>query len=207
MSRRRGGAGTLACAALCLPARAEAHAFQSGQQSYELLVQGIAQPWLALPVALVLVGAGVMLSIWREEGMLAAWPVVLVCAALGFGLGPFVPPVDAGALAVAGLAIGGAGVVAHRLPAALVLGLAGFAMLLGARYLVEDHPFGELPLAFLLGMGGGALSAVALPAGLVQASRHHLPRAGWVVIGWRALSSWIAAIAVLVLAFSLRGVG
>ncbi|WP_425093940.1 hypothetical protein [Tropicimonas sp. S265A] len=193
-----------AAALLCTPLRAEAHAFQAGQEGYDLFVQGVAQPWLALPTALVLVGTGLLLAIWREEGMLAGWPVLAVCAAIGFGLGPLVPPVGVVALAAFALAVGGLGILAPRLPGPGVLAMAGGAMLLSARYLMEDHPMGDLPLPFLLGMAGGALAAVGLPAGVVQASRT-LTEAPWVLIFWRALASWVAAVAVLMVAFTLRG--
>lgn len=199
--------GAALCCALTtwLPQRADAHAFEAGQQGYEIFVQGVAQPWLALPTAVVLIGTGLLVSIWQEEGMLAAWPVVGISAALGFGLGPLVPPIGALGLAVAAIFVGGLGILAPRLPRLLVLTTSGATMLLCARYLMEDHPLGELPITFLLGMGGGALSAIAIPAGLVQASRG-LTDAAWVMVFWRALASWVAAIAMLMGAFALRGV-
>ncbi|MEM9395609.1 MAG: hypothetical protein AAGA38_17250 [Pseudomonadota bacterium] len=205
MIRRHVGAAAAVCSAAFHGNPAKAHAFQAGQQGYELFVQGVAQPWLALPTALVLVGTGLLLSIWREEGMLAAWPVVAICAVLGFGLGPLAPPVSALGLAGIALAIGGMGIIAPRLPSLVPLFAAGASMLLSARYLMEDHPLGDLPLPFLFGMAGGALSAIALPAGVVQASRM-LTEADWLMIFWRALASWVAAIAVLMGAFVLRGV-
>jgi hypothetical protein len=203
---RYGVGAALGGALIVLPDPVSAHAFQAGQEGYALFVQGAAQPWLALPTALALIGTGLMVSIWREEGMLAAWPVIGICAFLGFGLGPLVPPVGTLALAALALGIGGLGILAPQLPRSGVLTMAGAAMLLSARYLMEDHPLGDLPLPFLFGMALGALAAIAAPAGLVQASRS-MVSAPWLLIFWRALASWVAAIAVLMIAFTLRGGG
>ncbi len=186
-----------------VPGLAQAHAFQTGADSYALFLQGVGAPWLMLPVALLLIGTGLFLGIWRTEAMLAFWPVQIVVLALVLGLGVFVPGVPDLALVVAALAIAGLGILALPLPRAAALGLGALALLLAGRFLLEDHAFGELPLPFMVGMAAGAASLVALPAGLVQATRERIGHPA-VLIGWRALSSWVGAAAILMIAFALR---
>lgn len=195
----------LAAAALLAAGPAHAHAFESGQDAYALFLQGVAQPWLALPVAVLLVGTGLFLGIWRQEALVPTWPALILGALIGFGLGPLVPEVGGAVLMGAALVVSALGLLALPLAAPLAFGIAAFATALSGRYLMETHALGELPLAFLIGMGVGATTAVALPAGLVQASRERIAHAA-VLIGWRALVSWVGAVAILALAFALRPV-
>lgn len=184
---------------------AHAHAFESGQDAYELLLQGISQPWLMLPVAVLLLGLGMLTGIWRTEGVIVVWPAMIAGALLGLGLGPFIPQVEVIWLMGLALAISIVGIIALPLPSLAMTGLAALATLLPSRFLLETHAFGELPLPFLIGMGIGITTCAALAAGVVQATREQIGHVA-VLIGWRALISWIGAISILMLAFELRPV-
>ena len=191
--------------ALLAAGPAHAHAFESGKDAYALFLQGVAQPWLMLPVAVLLIGTGLFLGIWRVEGIVPAWPGLILGAALGVGLGPLVPQVGSAVLAGAALVVAGLGVAALRVPMLAAVGIAALATALSGRFLMETHALGELPVAFLLGMAAGCTTQVALVAGAVQLTREHLTNRA-VLIGWRALMSWVAAVAILTLAFALRPV-
>ena len=184
---------------------AYAHAFESGQDAYELFLQGISQPWLMLPVAVLLLGLGILTGIWRTEGVIVVWPAMIVGALLGLGLGPFVPQVEVVWLMGLALVVSIMGLIALPLPSLAMAGLAALATVLPSRFLMETHVFGELPLPFLIGMGIGITTCAALAAGVVQVTREQIGHAA-VLIGWRALISWVGAIAILMLAFELRPV-
>lgn len=180
-----------------------AHAFESGQDTYALLLKGVSQPWLMLPVAVLLIGLGMLAGIWRVEGTIAIWPALLLGVLLGLGLGPFVPQVPVLWLMAGALVVSGLGILALALPQAAMLGLATLATALPSRFLMEAHAFGELPWPFVIGMGLGITTCAALAAGLVQATRERIGHSA-VLIGWRALISWVGAIAILMMAFELR---
>ena len=182
---------------------AHAHAFESGQDTYELILQGVSQPWLMLPVAVLLIGLGLLAGIWRDEGLITVWPALIVGTLLGLGLGPFVPQIEVIWLMVVALLVSALGIAAVPVPRVAMAALACLATALPGRFLMEAHVFGELPFPFLVGMGLGITTCAALAAGLVQATREQIHH-GAVLIGWRALISWVGAIAILMLAFEMR---
>ena len=80
---------------------------------------------------------------------------------------------------------------------ALIVGLlAGLVSL-------EGHARGEVPVETIAGIFFGANLVVALVAATVSASIERW-REAWTRIGWRIVSSWSGAIAVMYLAFELR---
>ncbi len=184
---------------------AAAHTFETGQDLYDLFLQGVAQPWLMLPVAVLLIGTGMFIGIWRVEGVIAAWPGLLLGALVGFGLGPVLPQVSALVLFGAALGVACLGLVGPPLSTPIITALSALCVGLSGRFLMETHVLGELPVIFLIGMGVGATTAVALPAGLIQFTRERIDH-GALLIGWRALISWVGAIAILSIAFALRPV-
>jgi len=179
-----------------------AHAFESGQDTYALVLQGLSQPWLMLPVAVLLIGLGMLAGIWRVEGAAAIWPSMILGVVLGLGLGPLVPQIDVMVLIIGALVISALGILAVPLPSLAMAAMAALATALPSRFLMEAHAFGELPLPFVIGMGLGITTCAALAAGLVQATRERIDHTA-VLIGWRALASWIGAIAILMMAFEL----
>ena len=190
-------------AALAAPQQAAAHAFESGQDTFALILQGLSQPWLMLPVAILLIGLGMLAGILREEAAIAIWPAMILGTVLGLGLGPFVPQFEVVWLMAAALIVALLGIAALPLPGLLVPLIAFLATALPSRFLMEAHAFGELPIPFVIGMGLGITTCAALAAGLVQATRERIQH-GALVIGWRALISWVGAMAILMMAFEMR---
>ncbi len=180
-----------------------AHAFESGQDTYALILKGLSQPWLMLPVAVLLIGLGMLAGIWRREGAISIWPAMILGVVLGLGLGPFVPQVSVLWLMASALVVSVIGIMALSLPSFAMMALATVATALPSRFLMEAHAFGELPTPFVIGMGLGITTCAALSAGLVQTTRERIDHTA-VLIGWRALIAWVGAIAILMLAFELR---
>lgn len=202
---RRGAAAAATVAALLAPGSAFAHAFSTGRDAYGNFLEGagvaLASPGLLLPV----LALAVMLGLWQDEGLLKAWPHALVGSVAGLLLAPFVGPWVALATLGIGavLAVITALVPLKRLSAAIPL-LAGFAMLMTLAAALEGHDIEEIPNATRVGLLFGVHFALAAGAGLVRVTRERILHAA-TTIGWRIAASWLAAILVLYLAFSLAG--
>ncbi len=201
--RRRAALAGLAAASV--PGAAEAHAFATGRDAYGNFLDGAAvalgSPGLLLPV----LALAVMLGLWQREGLLRAWPHALAGSVLGVALAPL-----AGSWAVP--AAMGIGVVVAAATALVPLdrltpavpwlaGLSAFATLMAA---LEGHVFAEVPHATRLGLLFGVHFTLAAAAGLVRLTGERVSHPA-VAIGWRIVASWLAAILVLYLAFTLAG--
>lgn len=196
-------AWTLVFAAL--PGSASAHAFSTGKDAYGAFLEGagviLATPSLTLP----LFALAVVVVLWRPGGLLRAWPLFILGQLAGLALAPVV-----GSWAVLmplsfGVALG---LLAAVVPIArigdavpVLAGLTGAAVMLAA---LEGHGWGELGMPIYLGLLFGANLATAAGAGLLHELRMRWP--GQVTdIGLRIFGSWVAAILVLYLAFTLTG--
>lgn len=181
-----------------LPAVSQAHV---SVQSAELLA-GALHPWITPDSALVLVG----LALWLAQNSAATELSPFVALALGLAAGvasglflPFVAPawlVFFLALA-AGLCVG----TEVRPVAAIMLPTVGGVALMAGHYAGADAAADiKYPLAFLAGALAGGL---VFPLTLVVLLPGRRPRV--VQIGIRVLGSWLAAIALMLLALRLRG--
>jgi hypothetical protein len=198
------GAGTAALA-LVLPGPASAHAFSTGKDAYGNFLEG-AGVILVTPVLLLpLLALAVALGLWRAEGLLAAWPHALAGSLIGVLAAPFAGP-------WVGLAAMGIGLVVAVFAALVPLARSGNALpwlaaLTGVAVLaasLEGHSYAEISNATRAGLMFGAHFALAAAAGLVRLTRDHVRHPATTIL-WRVVASWIAAIVVLYLAFSLRG--
>ncbi|MBV7409719.1 hypothetical protein [Maritimibacter sp. DP1N21-5] len=194
---------TLATLGALLPGAAFAHAFDTGRDAYGLFLEGtgviLATPALLLPLAAL----GVALALWKSEGMLAAWPALLIGMLAGFALAPLVPPTAALVPLAFGLVIGVLSAlfplerIAPAIP--ILAGLMGLAVIAAA---LEGHGFGEIGVLIRAGIFFAANAVVAVVAGAVRWITEHWP--GEVTrIGGRIAASWLAAILVLYLAFAM----
>ena len=101
------------------------------------------------------------------------------------------------------IAVGLLGAAAPQIPTGLVrgiffvIGLVLTNAVLSGHRISEITPFAYVGIAFALNVG------VVVPAGLVAVSREKLPY-GWVAIAWRAVMSWLVAIAVMAMALMLK---
>lgn len=200
---RRAGSATLVVA--LVPGTARAHAFGSYDSAYQNFLEGaavfLASPGLLLPVLSV----ALVLGLWRAEGLLAAWGPILAATLLGQGLalvaGPWVASVPL-ALGVV-VAVLGALVPLKRIATALPV-LASLVALAVSAGALEGHGWGEVALATRLGILFGLHFVLAAAAAIVRISRDTFPHHTTDIL-WRVVSSWLAAILVLYLAFTLRG--
>ena len=195
--------GLITALAALLPGAAFAHAFDTGRDAYGLFLEGagviLATPALILP----LVAMGVALGLWRTEGLLAAWPGFLLGTLAGFALAPVVPPAILLVPLAFGLVIGvlAALLPLERIAAALPIlaGLMGLAIVTAA---LEGHSFTEIGVLIRAGIFFAANLTLAIAAGVIRWVTERWP--GEVTrIGGRVAASWLAAILVLYLAFSL----
>lgn len=203
MTRRERASFALTLGALH-PGAAGAHAFEAGADTYARFVEGAAVPLSAPAVALCLVPLGLLLGLWRDDGLPAVWPALLLGLGAGIGLAPLADPwVPLAALAAGALCAAAAALAVLPRRRAVMAAVAFGVGLLATTAGLEGHARGEVPPATLAGILFGANLAVAIPAATVSASTERW-RQVWVRIGWRIMSSWSGAIAVLYLAFELR---
>jgi hypothetical protein len=197
------------CALLCPPLAVlagpvHAHALDAGADAYGQFVQGAAVMLTFPGIVLPLLALGVMLSLWRENGLPAVWPAFLVAQVAGVFAAASVGPVVSLVFMGLGIVIAATAALAPSVPNAVALvaaALAGFLAMLTA---FEGHGLFELPVFTHLGLLFGANLATALAAGLSSLGLTRV-RAGWMRIGWRVVASWIGAMLVLMLAFELTG--
>lgn len=194
---------TLASAAAGFwPLLAEAHNFKTGT-AYPQIVEG-AGATLNDPVALLtLIPIGLMCVLWRQEdGLPRIWLALLA----GMIVGVFAAPFGSPAIAVPSLALGllcaGLAILMWNYPQPLVWGLAFLSGLLAIMSTLEGHVLAELPIPIIIGILIGANIAVVVAAGIVKIvlDRVHY---SWNRLAMRILSSWTAAVTVMLLAFHI----
>lgn len=191
-------------ALMLAPDPARAHAFGVYDSAYNAFIEGagvfLASPGLLLPI----LALAVALGLWREEGLLAVWVPVLLATLAGIALAPYagpwaaLPPLAFG-LVVAALA---ALVPPNRFaPARPVLAvLTALAAMVAA---LEGHGWSEVAPATRAGLLFGLHAALAAGAGLVRITRTAFPHRATDIL-WRVVASWLAAILLLFVAFTLR---
>jgi len=195
----------IAALAACLGAsRAEAHAFEAGADYYAQFVEGasvvLTYPELLLPV----LALGILLTLWDMDGLPRVWSVYIAGLVVGIFGAALVGPWMAVVLLAFGVVVAALGAVLPRHTRAEALGLAGLAGLFVMAGSLEGHGLFELGLFIHLGLFFGANIALALSAGLVRLAFVQSD-AGWIRIGARIAASWIGAVLVLILAFTVRG--
>ena len=194
-------------AALLFAGPAHAHGLAGGSVLDEL-VAGFSAPLDVPATILLMLASGLVAALWSSSGFprlgqgllagVAAGPALaLLLARSGVAI-PVWPPL---ALAIL-LAVMAA--LARRWPQwlvqALMLGggiLAVFATLL-------DHSVADLNWFTATGLAGGVLFFTAAAAALFSLPQMFLPL-NVARLGLRIVASWIGAIAILLLAFTLRG--
>lgn len=181
-----------------------AHAFDAGADAYGQFVEGAAVILIYPGILLPLLALGLLLSLWREDGLPTVWPVFLAAQVAGVFAASLAGPVVA--LVFMGLGIVTAALAAlwPAVPKALALGLAALAGVFAMMTAFEGHGLFELPVFTHLGLFFGANLATALAAGVSNLALVRI-EAGWMRIGWRVVASWIGAILMLTLAFEVTG--
>lgn len=189
---------------LLAPLPAQAHGLGPMATPTQAALSG-ARAVLSYPETLLpLLAIGLLLAMWdARRGLPRALPALLVGLAGGVVLSPLMQ--DGMAVISVILGLGSAVAVAaagQRMPTwgAVPLAVLGSCAALGS--LIHGQPFDSLPMALVAGLLVTALLAVALPA---LAGRMVLSGgAGWRPVVMRIAASWLAAILLLILAFTFR---
>jgi len=203
--------GLVAPAAICvlamLPAgEALAHDFGRNSDFYTYFVEGAGVVLNDVPMLVAALALGVFVSIWHPRG----YPQVFAFLAAGMVAGYLLPlgSIESPGLFSLALAIcaGLCGAVAPALPLALIrtaFVLAGGLLAAGA---LGGHASGTVPLGVYPGIFFMTLIAVSLGATATTIARERLPDAV-ALIAARSFSSWLVAMAVMMLALAFRQSG
>lgn len=196
----RWAAGSVALLLSTLPATA--HTFGTGTDAFEAFVEGsnavLFSPYSLLPC----LSLGLLLTLWHEEGMVKAWPILLIAHVAGFLLAPTAGTWVIPALVMIGTATATLAALRtnhNRIEALALAGIVGFFTLLVS---LEGHSWLELSLPIYIGIFAAASFGVAAGAGIARLILEHIPYP-WVRIGLRVAASWLAAMQVLMVAFLL----
>lgn len=202
--------GALAlCAAIVvvtIASPANAHDFGRTSDLYASFIEGGGVVLSDIALLLAMAATGCLTSIWDREGMPKIWPALAAGILAGFvaPLASFTMP----ALASLGTAILFGLLAAAALPlplsaARMILFIAGLALTVGT---LGGHEAGSVPVGAYLGIFFTLNAGVAVAAALVTLARRHF-NDRVTLIAARALSSWLVAIAVMLLALSFRQTG
>jgi hypothetical protein len=195
----------LSAAIVALAGRANAHAFQGGAEPYSQFIEGagviVTYPGILLPI----VAMGVAISLWNPDGLPRVWAFGLLGQAVGVFVAPYLGPWVAAAFIALGVIVAGLAAIwpeSRRAVITAMTGLIGFGAMVAA---LQGHGLFELSLFIHLGILFGANMCLAAGAGAAALALEKVP-AHWMHVTWRVVASWIGAILMLFLAFSLRGV-
>lgn len=184
------------------PVGARAHEFELGGDAYDDFLAGGAAVLNDLPVLLALMSTGILISLWKRQGLPLVWPAFLVSVIAGFVLAGLVPvdpvPLLYGAAIIAGLLA----VAAVRRTRPIMAGIVFGAGLMTGWGILAGHDLGELPPGVYAGLFALFNLVLAASAALATAVLTRLP-GRWTEIALRALASWLTAIAIMSLAFVL----
>jgi hypothetical protein len=189
-------------AAVLFPLGAQAHNFAKGT-FFPLMIDGIGSALNDPITLLTLIPVGLLASLWQSEGMLKIWPALLVGTLVGVPMAALATPVIAIPALLTGAVCALMAVLSARYPALLVAGLAGLAGLLATMTTLEGHGFFTLSIGIYAGIIIGANMIVAASAAFVRAVLEGV-KVAWARIGMRILSSWTAAVTLMLLAFQFK---
>ncbi|RMH15862.1 MAG: hypothetical protein D6698_10565 [Gammaproteobacteria bacterium] len=197
---RRQAAWFWACLLLLTPSTAHAHMMIKGMGPF---VNGLLHPLVTIPHLLLLLGMGALLG--QHPPLRLKWPMLTFAASSALGLllsttGWFPPTMPQPLLLGFALVFGVLIASAYPIPTWLQLTLLGLtALLLGLDSAVDKAiPTGHLQILF------GTWLCLNLAIYNIAFYSAFCDRKKWSQIGLRVLGSWLAAIAVLVLAFALK---
>lgn len=192
----------LALSAAALPGVANAHNFKTGTaipQAIDAIGAALNDPVLLL----TLLPLGLMASVWRTEGLLVVWLPAAIGLLLGIPLAAVATPWFAVPSLLMGVSCAALAVIARDYPPGLMKAMAFVTGLFAMLSVLEGHGFFELSIAIYAGLLIGANAAFVIAAAIARAMLEKLPMV-IARIAPRILSSWTAAIALMLLAFHVQ---
>ncbi|WP_007199822.1 hypothetical protein [Hoeflea phototrophica] len=190
-------AGGLFC---FVPLDAKAHEFALGGDAYEDFLAGGMAVLIDLPVMIALISTGILVSMWKREGLPLVWPAFLLAIPAGFVTAALVPVDPVPLLFATAIALGLLAVMAIRPAVRTMAAIVFLAGLLTGWGILAGHAWGEVPPGAYAGIFGLFNLVLATSAAIVSTGLKRLPY-GWVEISFRALASWMVAIAMMGWAF------
>ena len=188
--------------AVLLGAPAQAHSFLAEGGAYDMFVEGTTVILKDVRLLLPIVALGLLIALWKADGLISAWPANIVGNVLGVPLALLVNGTIILIYLLIGVLVALVAALTPKRNASEIRGLAfvlGFVSMLSA---LEGHEFFELPIAIYLGLIFGinlVLAATANISGLILSTF----RAKWIEISIRAICSWTAAIGILIIAVEI----
>jgi len=191
----------LLAAGTCQPAFA--HDFGLGGGYYADFLAGCAAVLNELPVLISLASAGILIGLWNREGLPKVWPLFALGVIAGILLAPLdiVEPVSA-AYGPA-IALGLLAAAAIKPDMLLMRSIVFIGGLFAALAILGGHAWGTIPAATYAGIFLALNAGLSMTTAVVALTLQRFPYP-FVPIAFRALASWLVAIAVMAFAFIIR---
>jgi hypothetical protein len=188
---------------LVFPGQATAHDFGLGGDAYAEFLSGCAAILTELPIVIAIISTGILVSLWDREGLPRVW-LAFVAGVVGGMLVATAALIDPVTVAYgSAIALGLLAAAAISLDLKLMRLVLFFSGFLPVAALLSDHDFGTVPLAAYAGILFMSNIVLSASAGLVSVALKNIPFS-WVSIAFRALASWLVAIALISFAVLLR---
>ena len=159
-----------------------------------------------VPVLLLMIVTGLMIGLRPADTLQRIWPVVPTGLTVGCTIGTFVwiPAITPayGAVIMAGLLIAASPEIGIRTLCVIVIALTS----LMPNSMLSGYYWWEIPPFVYLGVAMASVLGMSVVYLIVRLSMAWLPDR-WISIAWRALASWVVAIAILMIALQFADKG
>lgn len=198
--------GLAASAAIASPSLAYAHSFESGADIYASFLAGIWAVYADIGIVLLILAAGLLLALDRNADKTAAFAALLIGAVIGCFLTVPLNFNPSWVLLLSATLVACLAGLRPAWPLTALLVAQAWAGGVGAWAVFAGHEDVVAPIAVYAGTLFALYIGVATIGGIVKTALEKVPQ-GWVEVAFRALSSWVAAIAIMTLAFVSTSAG
>lgn len=186
---------------LLLSTNAEAHSFGAGTDLFASFIEG-AKVILFEPITLfACMSLGLLLTLWRANGLLIALPYLIGATIFGFLSATFAPTWTITALLIIGTINSALAALVRNNSQIVVITISIATGFLCQFVALEGHAWMELSAAIYLGLIIGTYFCVVAASGLSQVLLERFNNALWSRITLRVVASWLAAMQILMFAF------
>ncbi|MEY3037665.1 MAG: hypothetical protein RL143_232 [Pseudomonadota bacterium] len=186
---------------LLLSTNAEAHSFGAGTDLFASFIEG-AKVILFEPITLfACLSLGLLLTLWRANGLLIALPYLIGATIFGFLSATFAPAWTITALLIIGTINSALAALVRNNSQIVVITISIATGFLCQFVALEGHAWMELSAAIYLGLIIGTYFCVVAASGLSQVLLERFNNAQWSRITLRVVASWLAAMQILMFAF------
>lgn len=196
--------GMAAIAAIALPATAFAHSFEAGASTYASFLAGIEAVYADLGIALLILAAGLLVGLDKNPAKHTGFAALLAGAVLGCVLSVPLNYTPSTVLLLSATAVACLAAWRPAWQLSWLMVALGGAGGMGAWSVFAGHEDVVAPLPVYVGTLFALYVGVATTGAITKLVMETVPK-GWVEIGFRAMASWVAAIAIMTLAFLSTG--